>query len=93
MERTGHRSLEGIRSYNKRTTKDQKETVTDILSNTKKHCAAVEPNTFNCAEVEPNTFIPLAQNASVQQSQNASLPGAYIFNQCDTVTININTSK
>ena len=83
MERTGHRSLEGIRSY-KRTTSNQKEAVSDILSNTKKHCAVKE---------EQNTSMPIAQTASVHQAQNASLPGSYIFNQCGSVTININTAK
>ena len=37
MERTGHRSLEGVRSY-KRTSAEQQETVSDILSNAKKQC-------------------------------------------------------
>ena len=35
MEHTGHRSIEGIRSY-KRTSMKQKEVVSDILTNTKK---------------------------------------------------------
>ncbi len=38
MERTGHRSLEGVRSY-KRTSTEQQETVSDILSNAKKQCS------------------------------------------------------
>ena len=78
MERTGHQSLEGIQSY-KRTSADQKEIVSDILINTTKK---------QCTE---NTLMPIASNtASVHQSQNASLPA---FNQCGSVTININTAK
>ena len=81
MERTGHRSLEGIRSY-KHTSADQKEIVSDILSNTTKK---------QCTE---NTLMPIASNTtSVHQSRNASLPGSYTFNQCGSVTININTAK
>ena len=35
MERTGHRSIEGIRSY-KRTSSEQQEAVSDILSSSKR---------------------------------------------------------
>ena len=40
MERTGHRSIEGLRSY-KRTSSDQQEAVSDILNNPKKKCTDV----------------------------------------------------
>ena len=40
MERTGHRSIEGVRSY-KRTSMEQLEEVSDILSNRKKECSEV----------------------------------------------------
>ena len=42
MERTGHRSIEGIRSY-KRTSGEQQEAVSDILSNCKKTCTDLQP--------------------------------------------------
>ena len=37
MERTGHHSIEGIRSY-KRTSSEQQQDVSDILSNCKRQC-------------------------------------------------------
>ena len=37
MERTGHRSIEGIRSY-KRTSSKQQEAVSDLLTNPKRIC-------------------------------------------------------
>ena len=40
MERTGHRSIEGICSY-KRTSSDQQEAVSDILNHPKKKCIDV----------------------------------------------------
>ena len=43
MERTGHRSTEGIRSY-KCTTMEQKEVVSDILSNIKGSANKLEAN-------------------------------------------------
>ena len=81
IERTGHRSLEGIRSY-KRTSADQKEAVSDILSST------------TCFQTE-RALMPLTkETALVHHSQNASfIPGSYNFNQCGSVTININTAK
>lgn len=104
MERTGHRSLEGIRSY-KRTTSQQKETVSDILCNAKKHCSDLAiPGQISYSETRNDTSLPLSiEGASVtsstcttaselNHSKNASLPGAYIFNQCGTITININSS-
>ena len=36
MEKTGHHSLEGVRSY-KRTSSEQQESISDILSMNKKH--------------------------------------------------------
>ena len=38
MERTGHRSTEAVRSY-KRTSSHQKELVSSILNNEKRHCS------------------------------------------------------
>ena len=41
MERTGHRSTEGVRSY-KRTSSEQQEIVSDILSSCKRSCTELQ---------------------------------------------------
>ena len=75
MERTGHRSLEGIRSY-KRTSAEQKEVVSDLL--TKKPCNSSSGD------------ITMASNA-VSQPCYASKSGAFYFTSCTNVNININS--
>ena len=64
MERTGHRSIEGIRSY-KRTSNDQQEAVSDILSTNKKPCMEVAlpeksavANTVNNATENVDLSVP-----------------------------------
>ena len=84
MERTGHRSLEGIRSY-KRTSDEQREAVSDILSN-KKPCTEIALSENACVT-------PEVQN---QNTANISLPsyisksGAFYFSSCTNVNINFN---
>ena len=84
MERTGHRSLEGIRSY-KRTSDEQREAVSDILSN-KKPCTEIALSENACVT-------PEVQN---QYTANISLPsytsksGAFYFSSCTNVNINFN---
>ena len=93
MERTGHRSLEGVRSY-KRTSDSQREMLSDILN----HCpsSSRSPSTRPTKPKQPSTT-PVTAEASVatfmSASQNShslqglSLPSA-TFNCC-TVNFSI----
>ncbi len=88
MERTGHRSLEGVRSY-KRTSAEQQETVSDILSNAKKHCTQLSHPALT--EIS-NTSTSVSSDSSC----NISLPSylasktGFTFNSCNTVNISFN---
>ena len=79
METTGHRSLDGVRSY-KRTSAQQKESISDILSSTKRlkpvdHCH------------EPDTSPALTQNkAAIHQD---SFKDMFTFSHCSNVNINV----
>ena len=84
MERTGHRSLEGVRSY-KRTSDEQREALSDILNRTKK--AKVDGTSSSSlaptvpallTDVTP-TFLSTSQHS--QQLRALNLPSA-TFNQC-----------
>ena len=74
MERTGHRSVEGVRSY-KRTSDQQREVLSDILNRapTPKHTASHLP----C-----HSAPTLTQSASQQVLQGLSLPSA-TFHSCN----------
>ncbi len=66
MERTGHRSIEGVRSY-KRTSMEQREAVSDILSNTKISCCEV-------AAIPERSLGGEAHNVAMTNTANVSLP-------------------
>ncbi len=93
MERTGHRSLEGVRSY-KRTSDAQREALSDILNGgTKKakldgtrssHLAPAVPALL--ADTTP-TFLSASQHS--QQLRTFNLPSA-TFNHC---TVNFYVGK
>lgn len=94
MERTGHRSTEGIRSY-KRTTMEQKEVVSDILSNTaKKQCKEIAiqqkpvENEASNTDITPSNHY--SNTANVSLPTNVSKSGAFYFSSCTNVNININ---
>ena len=83
MERTGHRSIEGIRSY-KRTSREQQENVSDLL-NGKKPCLVPVPS---------STSHPQCVTANICAPQNSSTStdhtGAFYLHSCSNVTINFN---
>ena len=94
MERTGHRSLEGVRSY-KRTSSEQKEVVSDILSNANKRQCTEMPG--NAGEVCASTATVPSEFAMTNFTENISLPsysssksGAFNFSACTNVNINVN---
>ena len=81
MERTGHRSLEGVRSY-KRTSDIQREALSDILNKRTRYNDS-EGTVANSTTTE----VPLTTN--VQSTMNYSLPGTFNFASCSSVSINI----
>lgn len=98
MERTGHRSIEGIRSY-KRTSNEQQEAVSDILTNPKKACTdVVLLEQMKETVIAQGALIPSELTMSSNSSTaNVSLPsnvasktGSFSFNSCTSVNINFN---
>ena len=99
MERTGHRSLEGVRNY-KRTSDMQRETLSDIL-NTRKPRVDGTPTTVSTSAIAmspasyPNkpdpesSLIPVMGTANMQANIKNTIPGAFYFDSCTHVTINI----
>ena len=100
MERTGHRSIEGVRSY-KRTSVEQQEVLSDILNNKDKVPKLC--NSEVIANQENNSvaaYFPHQQeylssqlatcSTNIQTNTKNSLPGTFIFNS-SSVTFNINT--
>ena len=97
MERTGHRSTEGIRSY-KHTTMEQKEVVSDVLSTTKRQCKQVAVREKPAENEASNTDIMTSSN-HYSNNTNLSLPttlsksGAFYFSSCTNVNIISYTEK
>lgn len=96
MEQTGHWSIEGIRSY-KRTSSEQQQAVSDILTNTKKYCSDVAipqltTATTDIAEVgNSTTQLSTSNTANIcLPSFLASKTGTFHFNSCNNVNINFN---
>ena len=96
MERTGHRSLDGVRTY-KRTSNEQQVAISDVLNRVKRSRVESPPNTQTIstptmpgplAVPSQATQAPVTQFA--QTSANASIPGHFHFNSCSSVTINFN---
>ena len=79
METTGHRSLEGVRSY-KRTSDQQKESISDILSLTKRFKAA-------------NQALESEASHALMQSKTAlhqdSFQDMFTFSHCSNININV----
>ena len=84
MERTGHRSLDGVRSY-KRTSADQQEALSDILAMVP---AAKRPTAQTATQPTP---VPAVTSQSVGYSSQmiGEAPGVTIQN-CSNITINFN---
>ncbi len=93
MEKTGHRSLEGVRSY-KRTNTEQQENISDILSLTKK-----PKSSSDCSSVVPaacaGSALVSATNNNIQNNQQLTihpdvLEHMFTFNSCSNVNIHLN---
>ena len=92
MERTGHRSLEGVRSY-KRTSDKQREALSDILNQQSKH----RPMGHSSADaVQPRLQSSTDCTSISTTDTNQTLSGlgfsSSTFNNCN-ITINIGTSE
>lgn len=79
MERTGHHSVDGVRSY-KRTNQEQQENLSDILSLAKKPRNGL-------SLVQPIQNISNSQQLSVQPDK---LQHMFTLNNCSNVNFNIN---
>ena len=97
MERTGHRSLEGVRSY-KRTTDTQREALSNILNskrprveNTTSSCTCTTSKVDNLFQ----TDIPVPQTCTTNMQANiqSTTPGSFHFTSCSSITININQNN
>ena len=105
MERTGHRSLEGVRNY-KRTSDQQREALSDIL-NSKRVCSDATTATSStnpspctsltptsCSHEQPKLVLPPPSNNMQAHIQNTtSTPAAFYFSSCSSITINVNHAK
>ena len=85
MERTGHRSLEGVRSY-KRTSDSQRQALSDNLNR-----QVTQHHTTFTTSTTPPASSHLVQSAHSQLLQGLSLPSA-TFQNC-TVNFNVGTVK
>ena len=99
MERTGHGSLEGVRTY-KRTSDVQREALSDILNskkprvdgNTSAVAVPVYPSTSHNPDREP-PLLPVMNAANVQTTTKNCIPGAFYFNSCSSLTINMHCNE
>ena len=88
MERTGHRSIEAVRSY-KRPSTQQQECVSDILSNgygQKRPCTdlALINQPVSVTNYDPQNFNSL----SLGYTANSATTPVFNFTSCSSVTIN-----
>ena len=99
MEKTGHRSLEGVRSY-KRTNTEQQENISDILSLTKK--PALQNASSDCSALLPaacsGSAVLSATNNNIQHNQQFTihpdvLEHMFTFNSCSNVNIHLNITQ
>ena len=90
MERTGHRSLEGVRSY-KRTSDTQCQALSDILNCSKKTRTDSSKETCSVPTLPPVA----SSTSSIQNNIDVSntIPGTFYFHSCQSVTINMHTSS
>ncbi len=98
MERTGHRSLEGVRNY-KRTSSQQKEALSDILSDNKipRLCNSNNDTSTSssqqlvpCSSPLQSHNSTLASTTNIHRNIKTSLTGSFTFNSCSGITFNIN---
>ena len=97
MERTGHRSLEGVRCY-KRTSDEQREVLSDILNrkeprtesdNTEAAGPIVASSTSQELSSIRSTQHDVQTTTNIQTNTKNSLPGTFNFNSCTSVTFHI----
>ena len=91
MERTGHRSLEDVRSY-KRTSDTQCQALSDILNCSKKTRTDSSSNEICTVPTLPAVA---SSTSSIQNTTDVSntIPGGFYFHSCQSVTINMHTSS
>lgn len=100
MERTGHRSTEGVRSY-KRTSSEQQEAVSDILSLRKRPCTELQPlppllphSAPSAAPVIPGpstsdvNMVNMHMPTHFSTARSTDHAGTFYFNSCSNFTIN-----
>ena len=98
MERTGHRSLEGVRTY-KRTSSEQQVALSDVLNRAKKpatgqSCVSPHGTSDQLAPLPPRCDSE-SNNSVYNQllSQNftsGSIPGHFNFQSCSSINITFN---
>ena len=98
MERTGHRSTDGVRPY-KRTSEEQQIAILDILNRSKKPRSEQQqllPSTQDSTQLSSQhaTLFPhsglTTQSSAFTKTQCNTMPGTFQFNHCGSVTINLN---
>ena len=93
MERTRHRSIEGICSY-KRISGEQQETVSDILSNCKKTCTDLQPlhsALQSQPQPQPQSLSSSTANMNIPthiSTAKAQHAGSFCFSGCTNININ-----
>ena len=83
MERTGHRSLEGVCSY-KRTSDTQCQALSNMLNCSKK-TPAMRSKVFPL-------FLPALASSTMQLDVSNTNAGTFYFHSCQSVTMNMHTS-
>ena len=104
MAHTGHRSVDGVRSY-KRISTEQKMTVSNVLNSytgstgTDEHDTETEINSLQCTKKQKLNISeshsrsqsqPVA--VSLRNSQSTSWTPSFTFNGCTSITINYNNA-
>ena len=90
MERIGHRSIEGVRSY-KRTSDGQREGTSDVLNSKSGSAAPISPPSNQLA-VSVNTQPQSSVTTPLSGQPMDTVPYAFNFHSC-TVNINYNTKN
>ena len=101
MERTGHRSLEGVRSY-KRTSDQQREALSDIMNckvariesstvaNSPPHIDSIVSYSSPSKQDHASQPVTTCSSTNIQKNTQKNIPGTFTFNSCASVTFNIN---
>ena len=100
MERTGHRSVEGVRSY-KRTSSEQQKNVSDILQGKKPRTDLIPVHSTELSAPSmpppPLTMFPSSQmmsTSNINAPHNTSdHAGVFYMSSCSNISINFHYSK